>query len=215
MTAGTTSRRPYDSSSRLASAQRNRRTIIEACRELLLQDGYQTTTLRGVAARAGVSVETIYKTFGGKPQLVKAVYDVAIADGDDLVPPADRPEIQYLQSISDPAGLVQAHAHLVTSIHGRLGGLLTVFAESGAEVEEISRTAEAERRDAVAGIVGRLAGEGFLTTGLSRQRAVEAYWAISSAGIYVRLVRDLHWKPEEYAAWLTSMIMAILRPGGN
>jgi AcrR family transcriptional regulator len=212
MTARPTPRRSYDSSSRLAAAQRNRRLIVDACRELLLRDGYRMTTLRDVAARAGVSVETIYKMFGGKPQLVKAVYDVAIADGDDLIPPADRPEMQHLQSIADPAERIRAHARLVTSIHGRLGGLLTVLAESGAEVEQISQTAESERRVVLAGIVDRLADEGFLTTSLSRKQAAEAYWAVSSAAVYVRLVRDRGWQPEEYADWLTSMIIATLRP---
>ena len=79
-----TPRRSYDGASRLAAAQRNRRVVLDVCRELLLANGYRATTVRDVAAAAGVSVEMIQKTFGGKPQLVKAVYDVAVADGDDL-----------------------------------------------------------------------------------------------------------------------------------
>jgi hypothetical protein len=154
----------------------------------------------------------IYKAFGGKPQLVKAVYDVAVADGDDLVPPADRPEIQLLESITDPVELIQAHAGIVTRIHGQLGGLLAVLAESGAEIEEISHTAESERRAVLGGIVDRLADMGFLDNGLNRVLAADAYWAVSAASLYVRLIHDRGWSPQQYTVWLTSMIIATLRP---
>lgn len=154
----------------------------------------------------------IYKTFGGKPQLVKAVYDVAVADGDDLVPPADRPEIQLLESMTGPIELIRAHAGIVTRIHTQLGGLLAVLSESGAEIEEISRTAESERRVVLGGIVDRLAAMGFLDEGLSRVQAADAYWTVSAASLYVRLVHDRGWSPRQYTGWLTSMIIATLQP---
>ena len=208
----TPARRSYDSASRLAAARHTRRLVLDACRDLLLANGYRATTVRDVATAAGVSVETIYKTFGGKPQLVKAVYDVAVADGDDLVPPADRPEIRQLESATEPVALIRTHAGIITRIHGQLGGLLAVLAESGAEVEEISRTAESERRAVLGGIVDRLAAMGFLAEGLSPVQAADAYWAVSAASLYVRLVHDRGWTPQQYTAWLTSMIIAILRP---
>jgi hypothetical protein len=62
--------RPYDASSRRESAARNRAAVLAACRELLFRDGYHRMTVRSVAGQAGVSPETIYKTFGGKPGLV-------------------------------------------------------------------------------------------------------------------------------------------------
>jgi AcrR family transcriptional regulator len=205
-------RRAYDSGARMAAAQRNRRLVLDVCRDLLLANGYRATTVRDVATAAGVSVEMIYKTFGGKPQLVKAVYDVAVADGDDLIPPADRPEIRLLESITEPVELIRAHAAVVTRIHGQLGGLLAVLAESGAEIEEISRTAESERRAVLGGIVDRLATMDFLDDTLSRTQAADAYWTVSAASLYVRLVHDRGWSPRQYTTWLTSMIIATLRP---
>ena len=65
-------RRSYDASARRARAQRTRSTILEVARRRFLGEGYATTTVAAIAADAGVSVETIYKAFGGKPGLVRA-----------------------------------------------------------------------------------------------------------------------------------------------
>ena len=51
---------------------------------------------------AGVSQETIYKTFGGKAALLKAVYDVSLAGDDDDVPLAQRPEAIAVQDAQTP-----------------------------------------------------------------------------------------------------------------
>src|SRR5215218_70130 len=44
----------------------------------MLRDGYAATTIGSIAATAGVSAETIYKTFGGKPGIVRALYQQAL-----------------------------------------------------------------------------------------------------------------------------------------
>src|SRR5580693_4960608 len=86
--------RPYDASSRREAADRNRAAVLAACRELLFRDGYHATTVRSVAELAGVSVETVYKTFGGKPGMVKALWDVTLAGDDEPVAMGDRPQAQ-------------------------------------------------------------------------------------------------------------------------
>src|SRR4029079_17716206 len=67
-------RRPYDSRRRRQRADTNRRNILEAARRLLLETGYAGTTIGAIAHAAGVSPETIYKSFGGKPGLVRAIW---------------------------------------------------------------------------------------------------------------------------------------------
>ena len=74
-------RRRYDSSGRQAQARRNQRQF--------LQGGYAATTIAAIAAEAGVSVETIYKAFGGKAGLVRAIYQGGLT-GRDLVPAFQR-----------------------------------------------------------------------------------------------------------------------------
>jgi hypothetical protein len=81
-----TPRRSYNSEGRREAARRNRAAVLAACRELLFQDGYHATTVRAVAERAGVSAETVYKSFGGKPGMVKALWDITLAGDDEPVP---------------------------------------------------------------------------------------------------------------------------------
>jgi len=72
---GVNTRRRYDSSGRRERARQTRDQITSIARELFLSDGYAGTTVAGIAAAAHVSVETIYKGFGGKPGLVRAIIE--------------------------------------------------------------------------------------------------------------------------------------------
>ena len=72
------SRRAYDGTKRRAGALTRRAVVLAAARELFLQDGFASTTVAAVAERAGVSKETVYKRFGGKPGLVRALHDEAM-----------------------------------------------------------------------------------------------------------------------------------------
>ncbi|MFF1595738.1 TetR/AcrR family transcriptional regulator, partial [Streptomyces sp. NPDC058286] len=71
----TRGRKPYDSTLRAAAARRTRTAVVQAFGELLVADGYRAATIRAVADRAGVSAETVYKTFSGKQGLIKALWD--------------------------------------------------------------------------------------------------------------------------------------------
>jgi len=70
--------RAYDASRRRQQARRNQLRIIDTAERLFLSDGYAAATVGGIAAAAGVSVDTIYKSFGGKPGLVRAIRDRAL-----------------------------------------------------------------------------------------------------------------------------------------
>lgn len=59
---------------RLGPAERQRRDrIAEAARELAAERGYDATTVRDIAARAGTTPATVYRYFGSKDQLLHHV----------------------------------------------------------------------------------------------------------------------------------------------
>src|SRR5262252_11239581 len=72
-------RRRYDSSGRRERARQTRDQITDIAKDMFLADGYADTTVAAIAAAAHVSVETIYKGFGGKPGLVRAIIDKGLA----------------------------------------------------------------------------------------------------------------------------------------
>jgi len=55
--------------------EQTRATIAAAAQELFLERGYDKTTMRAVAERAGVSLGNAYYYFGSKEHLVQAFYD--------------------------------------------------------------------------------------------------------------------------------------------
>ena len=70
--------RKYDSSRRRRQALHTREAILEVARQLFLGGGYAGTTIASIAEAADVSVETIYKGFGGKPGLVRAISELSV-----------------------------------------------------------------------------------------------------------------------------------------
>jgi AcrR family transcriptional regulator len=67
-------------------AERNRRRILDAARELFAEEGLQVT-LDAVAARAGVGVGTVYRRFADKEALIDALFEARI---DEVVDVAER-----------------------------------------------------------------------------------------------------------------------------
>lgn len=60
---------------RSPKAEQTRRTIVDAAMRLFRDAGYGRTTMRAIAAEAGVSLGNAYYYFGSKEHLVQAFYD--------------------------------------------------------------------------------------------------------------------------------------------
>ncbi|MEV7597317.1 TetR family transcriptional regulator [Kitasatospora sp. NPDC089797] len=69
---------------------RSRQAILAAARELFSELGYEQTTVRAVAHRAGVDPALVMKHFGSKEQLFEAVSEIGLSFGGALGGPADR-----------------------------------------------------------------------------------------------------------------------------
>ena len=94
-------KRPYDASRRREQARARRLAVVAAAGELFERDGFRPTTITAIAAHAGVSAESIYKGFGTKAALAKAVFDLVIAGDDEPVPVAERPAMQAMRDEPD------------------------------------------------------------------------------------------------------------------
>lgn len=64
-------------------SQRSHDAIVQATQELLVEQGYRALTIEGVAARAGVGKQTIYRWWPSRAALVLEAY----LAGSDAVPP--------------------------------------------------------------------------------------------------------------------------------
>src|SRR5918994_6537291 len=105
-------RRRYDSTRRQAQAAQTRQDILDAAHQLFLERGYAGTTLAAIAQAAGVVVETIYRAYGSKAELFKAVVRAVVAGGADRaqVPVEQRPAIAAVIAETDPHRQLERYA---------------------------------------------------------------------------------------------------------
>ena len=202
--------RPYDASSRRESAARNRAAVLAACRELLFRDGYHHMTVRSVAEQAGVSPETVYKAFGGKPGLMKALWDVTLAGDDEPLAIADRPQMQEVRSAKEPAEKLRRWAGFVRGANQRLAPLYGLLAQAGPEVAQLLATTQRERLTGVRALVTHLTDTGLLAAGRDPATAADACWALTGPRVFLDLTADRGWHPGQYEDWLTRMLIANL-----
>ena len=94
-------KRSYDASGRREQARARRRAVVVAAKALFERDGFRLTTITAVAERAGVSAESIYKGFGSKAVLAKAVFDFVIAGDDEPLPVSRRSEADAIRAEPD------------------------------------------------------------------------------------------------------------------
>ena len=129
-------RRRYDSSGRRERARQTRGQIIDAARELFLTGGYAATTVAAIAAAARVSVETIYKGFGGKPGLVRAIVERGLAgEGPE---PAEQRSDHIRDTEPDPRKILAAWGAFITEIGPQVAPLLTLVRDAAASDPEVA-----------------------------------------------------------------------------
>lgn len=205
-----TPRRPYDSGRRQQAARRNRAAVLAACRELLFRDGYQATTVRAVAERAGVSPETVYKAFGGKPGLVKALWDVTLAGDDEPLAMAERPQLQAVWETRDAHAKLRLYAAFVRGVHERLAALVTLLTQAGPEVGQVLALSEEERMTGVTAFVAHLTDTGVLPAGADTARLADSCWALTGPYLFTQLTTGRGWDADAYEDWLAGMLASAL-----
>lgn len=199
---------PYDNRQRRDAARSTRASIIEAAKASFIDRGFGGTTIRQVAEDAGVSQETIYKTFGGKAALLKSVYDVALAGDDEDVAMSARPEVMAVREATTPAAAATTYAQLANLIAGRIDPLLRVLLGARGTDDalgEFARTTEQERLIGSGFYVRHWAGRGWLRDDITINEATEAVWALNSPQPRWLLL-DHGWSEERYTLWLADLI---------
>lgn len=207
-------RRAYRSARRAEAAAGTRRTIVEAAGRLFREHGY-AVQMPAIAAEAGVAVETIYRTFGTKAALFRAVVDALLAGGTARaeVPVEDRPAIRAIRAESDPTRQVARYAATQPSIHRRAGPLLRALRDVKATDPDLARlwsALESARLEGQARFIAFLADTGGLRRDRSIDVATDILWTLSSLAVYDAYVTDRGWTDADYQAWLTGALVADL-----
>lgn len=206
------SRRRYTSPRRREQAAQTRADILAAAGTLFRERGYSGTSMPSIASVAGVVVETIYRSFGSKAGLFRAVVEAMLAGGASRAEVAveERPAIKAVINEPDPRRQVVRYAATQPGIHRRAGQLLRALHEAAATDPELQRLwdeMEAWRYSGQSRFVEMLADRGHLRPELPVTEACDLVWTLCSLAVHDLLVLGRGWSYERYEAWLAAALV--------
>lgn len=205
--------RKYDASSRRAAARQRREDILAAAYALMLRDGYAATTVDAIATEAGVSAETVYKAFAGKPGIVRALVHRAL-EGSGPEPAEVRSD--RLRESSTGQELVAGWAELAREVAPQGAPLLVVLRDAAAHdararsvLDEVDRARVRRMRDNARALIAT----GDVRPGLTLRDVTDVLFTVSSAEVYELLVMRRGWSAKRFARFQReTMSAALLTP---
>jgi AcrR family transcriptional regulator len=199
--------RAYRSPRRAEAAARTRERIVAAARELLRDKGYAGTTVADVARAAAVSVDTLYASVGRKPQLVLAVVDEILGEGQGAVPVAQRAHVAEVQAAEGLRAKVAAYASAMGRLQPEIAPLLRALAFAGEEDADCAaafRHIDERRAANMRLLAADLRTSGELRRDLDDAAVADLVWSTNSWE-YFDLLQRRGFTPSRYAAHLADL----------
>ena len=207
----TESRRPYDSRARRAQADRNRSTILHSARQRFLADGYSVTTIAAIADDAQLSIDTIYKTFGGKGGLVRAIYEESLLGSGPTAAPLRSDELQ--NSEVDAHRIVRGWGTLTAEVAPLVAPIHRLVRDAAAadpEMAALLRDSDSSRRARMRHNAQTLAEKGQLRFGITVAEATDVMWAFSAPELFDLLVLRSGWSPDRFGRYVADSLESAL-----
>ncbi|GAA4488370.1 helix-turn-helix domain-containing protein [Microbacterium panaciterrae] len=186
-----------------------RERALDAAYRLFLEQGYDGTTLREVAAAAGVAEQTIYYLFGSKEQLLRETESRWVLGGTPLTTWRDAPWAGELLAETDPRALI---ARFVL-VDGQIKKRLATWTVAVGRASPPSPQNFHGRDEFFAFLVDRTAdlAEGNRT--MARERTIDAVRVLNSLENYIELTTRRMWSDDEWAEWITAALSWLLIDG--
>jgi AcrR family transcriptional regulator len=195
-------RRRYESPVREARARRTREHVVATAGRLFAERGYAGTSMRQIAAAAGVSLETVTQA-GRKADLLLAAFRDGFAGNPDAV------NLDALVGAAGPADLPAVVERLADGLRGSLPiwRAFTTAAMADPAVAAVRAELAVARREEV---VARLEAAGLAPSAGDPGRLADALGLLTSHDAYDHLTGVCGWRHEEYTAWAAAAIRAQL-----
>jgi AcrR family transcriptional regulator len=206
----TEGKRVYRSVLRAEQARQTRAAVLDAAGRCFLERGYAATTMKDVAAAAGVSVPTVFAQ-GGKAALLLACVDRALVGDDEEAPLLARDAFVRLAEAPDKEGKLAALRTIAAERGPGAAPMMRVFEAAAASDPELGSTwaeYEARRYADMRAIAGMLAP--WLRPELDVDAAADIAWALFGLETPHRLMHDRGWTAEQYAEWFAGAVDRLL-----
>lgn len=174
------------SETRSARGEQTRELIVTTALRLFREQGYDATTMRAVAAAAGVSVGNAYYYFGSKEHLIQAFYDELGEQHRTLAGPR-------VAEHSDLAGRLRAalvsQLDVMVPYRGFAGGFFTTAADPESPLSPFSSESAPARDRAIAFYAAVLDGSDAKVAAALRPELPRLFW-LFQMGIVLYWVHD-------------------------
>ena len=191
--------------------------VLRAASRLFLANGYAATTINAIADEAGVAVQTIYNSVGGKVRLLEGVLGMAAA-GDAGPDSVVERELAAGAAITDPIDFLDRAAASAAARLARVGPVMAVVQAAASSGDAGAATLAARLSDQrMAGLrilIGELKSRGGLRPGLTDEAAAAIAWSLGSPETRQQLVSVQGWTQARYCRWLTDAWTAALAGRG-
>jgi AcrR family transcriptional regulator len=200
-------KRSYQSPVRERQAAETRQRIAAAGRRLLVSKGYGAMTIDAIAREAGVAAQTVYAVFGSKAGILTEILDQARFDE------SYQELVRQAMTAPDPRTRVRFAARIARQIFDSERPVLDLLRGAGVlapELLRVERERESMRYERQEPLIEYLAKKKQLRPGLTRLRAREILWALTSRDLYRMLVRERGWSSQEFEDWLANTLLTAL-----
>jgi AcrR family transcriptional regulator len=206
----TEGKRVYRSPLRAEQAQRTRVAVLDAAGRCFVEKCYAGTTMRDVAERAGVSVQTVFGQ-GSKASLLLACVDRAVVGDDEAAPLLAREGIVRLLEARDRSEKLRLLREAARRYIPQTGPMLKVFAaaapvdpEIAAAFEEYGRRRYQDNRALMESLAP------WLRRDLSVDRATDIFWTVFDSSVSDALIEARGWSLDDYCDWLIDSVERLL-----
>jgi len=200
-------KRKYVSAIRDEAAGRSRRRVLDAATVLFSRSGIDRVTIAQIAARARVSVPTVYALFKSKEGMLHAILESAIFG------PAFQAARARLEGVTDPVVLIERSASVARAIYESESTALGFMRGASAfspTLRKAEQAFEELRYSMQEARVRLLFDEGKARPGLGFDEARRILWMYTGRDIYRMLVQEGGWSPDDYEKWLAATLVTSL-----
>jgi AcrR family transcriptional regulator len=197
--------RSYDITVRAERAARTRQNILQAARELISEKGYVAATMREVAVRAGVSLDTVYASVGRKPALFRLLIETALSGGDGPVEAEQRDYVAAIRAAATAAEKMDIYAGALRGIQERLAPLVITLRSAAtvdSDLRQVWDEIQARRAKNMGQFTQDLAATNELRDDTTLDKIADVIWATSSPEVYAMLTNQRGWASDDYERWL-------------
>jgi TetR/AcrR family transcriptional regulator, regulator of cefoperazone and chloramphenicol sensitivity len=190
-------------------ARVTRLDVINAAHRLFLARGYAATSIRAIADEANVSEQTVYRVFGDKAEVLRAVIVTAVEGEDDGASLRESRPISAMAQVDDASARLRIVARWAHDAYDRglaqLEQMVITAASTDERVVELARFIGERRYEDTRRLVIQIFGDLGPPPGTEIDDAIDYIYAVESSPVYLCLTIERGWSTDKYVEWFVRM----------